>query len=397
MDIYLDNHATTRLDPRVLEAMLPWLTDRYGNAGSTTHAPGLAAREAVEHARGQVAAAIHAAPEEVIFTSGATEAINIALFGADRRAERTIRAGTGRRHVVSLVTEHRAVLDPLAHLATTGCEVVLLPVDPEGFVTVAAVAGAVRPETFLVSVLLANNEIGTIQPVAVIAEAVRQPGRLLHVDASQALGKIPVDVDALGCDLASFSAHKLHGPKGCGCLFVRRRGRACRIDPLLFGGGQERGLRPGTLDVPAIVGFGAAAALAAAGLEDEARRIGALRDRLWRRLQARVGGIRLNGPSPESSAARLPHNLNVRIPGVDGQTLLATVAARGLAISSSSACSSAEPAISHVLTGIGLGEDSARCSLRFGLSRFTTVEEIDSAAEIVAVAVEALRPGPAAS
>jgi len=380
----------------VLEAMLPWMTDRYGNAGSTTHAPGLAAREAVEHARGQVAAAIHAAPEEVIFTSGATEAINIALLGAARRAERRTGSSAGPRHVISLVTEHRAVLDPLAHLAACGHDVTLLPVDREGFVAPGTVAEAVRPGTFLVSVLLANNEIGTIQPVSAIAEAVRSPGRLLHVDASQAMGRIPVDVDALGCDLASFSAHKLHGPKGCGCLFVRRRGRPCRIDPLLYGGGQERGLRPGTLDVPAIVGFGAAAALAAASLAQEPARLAALRDRLWRALAAGIEGVRLNGPPTDRHSGRLPHNLNVRIPGIDGQTLLAAVAARGLAISASSACSSAEPTSSHVLRGIGLDEDSARCSLRFGLSRFTTEAEIDAAAEIVASAVRALRTTPPA-
>lgn len=407
VDIYLDNHSTTRLDPRVLEVMLPWLTDRYGNAGSTTHAAGHDAREAVERARRQVAAAIGASPEEVVFTSGATESINIALLGAARRAARTglpaIRNTGGHRdgtpvpgahaggHIISLMTEHRAVLDPLSHLASSGCDVTLLPVTAEGWTSADALAAAMRPDTFLVSVLMANNEIGTILPVSEIASVVRKSGCLFHIDATQSLGKIPFDVDGVQADLASFSAHKLHGPKGCGCLYVRRRGRTCRIDPLLYGGGQERGLRPGTLDVPAIVGFGEAAEIAVASRAEDSTRIGSLRDRLWTSLAERIDGIRLNGPPLSDHGRRLPHNLNVTIPGIDGQTLLAAVAARGLAISAGSACSSTEPTISHVLKAIGLDEDSARCSLRFGLSRFTTREEIDTAVDIVSSAADRLR------
>ncbi len=391
MAIYLDNHSTTRLDPRVLDAMMPWLTDRYGNAGSTTHEMGREAREAVERARDQVGRAVGAVPDEIVFTSGATEAINLAILGSASRP------GRDRSHAVSLATEHRATLDPLAHLARHGRAVTLLDVasqsasEPCGTVTADAIARAIRPETFLVSLLLANNEIGTIQPVGEIAEAIRDRGCLVHVDASQALGRITVNVDDLGCDLASFSAHKFHGPKGAGCLFVRRRGRPCRIDPLTHGGGQERGLRCGTLDVPAIVGMGAAAEIAARECSAEMPRITKLRDRLWNALAASIPEIAINGPPLDAPAVRLGNNLNIRIGGVDGQSLLATLAAEGVAASSGSACSSAEPAPSHVLRAIGLSEDDARSSLRFGLSRFTTAEEIDHAAAILAAGVSRLR------
>jgi cysteine desulfurase len=391
MAIYLDNHSTTRLDPRVLDAMMPWLTDRYGNAGSTTHEMGREAREAVEHARGQVARAIGAVPDEIVFTGGATEAINLAILGS------AARPGRERGHAVSLATEHRAVLDPLAHLARHGWSVTLLEVAPQsestacGRVATDTLARAIRPETFLVSLLLANNEIGTIQPVGEVAEPIHDRGSLLHVDASQALGRIPVNVDELDCDLASFSAHKFHGPKGAGFLFVRRRGRPCRIEPLVHGGGQERGLRSGTLDVPAIVGVGAAAEIAADEFTAEMPRIAMLRDRLWQALAGSIAEIAINGPPLDDPAVRLGNNLNVRIKGVDGQSLLATLAAEGVAASSGSACSSAEPAPSHVLRAIGLSEDDARSSLRFGLSRFTTAEEIDRAAAILAAGVSRLR------
>ena len=393
MAIYLDNHSTTRLDPRVLDAMLPWLTDRYGNAGSTTHEMGREAREVVEHAREQVAAAIGGRADEIVFTSGATEAINLAILGS------AARPGRDSGHVVSLATEHRATLDPLTHLARHGRTVSLLAVAPQprengppcGTVTADDVARAIRPETFLVSVLLANNEIGTIQPARAIADVAIARGCVVHVDASQALGRIAVDVDAIGCDLASFSAHKFHGPKGAGCLFVRRRGRPCRIEPLVHGGGQERGLRSGTLDVPAIVGMGAAAEIAARDVAAEMPRITSLRDRLWRRLSESIERIAVNGPPLDDPTVRLGNNLNVRIEGVDGHSLLATLAAEGVAASSGSACSSAEPAPSHVLRGIGLSEDEARSSLRFGLSRFTTADEIDRGSTILAAGIARLR------
>ena len=394
MAIYLDNHATTRLDPRVLEAMLPWLTDRYGNAGSVTHDMGREARAAVEEARAGFAAAIGAEPREIVFTSGATESVNLAILGAAARA----RSGGGPGHVVALVTEHRAVIDPIEHLERQGVAVTWLPVAPQtggdsspGSVRPEAVRAALRPDTFLVAVLLANNEIGVVQDVPGIAAAIRGHGALLHVDCAQAVGRLPIDVDALGADLASFSAHKFHGPKGAGAVYVRRRGRAVRLDPLVHGGGQERGLRSGTLDVPGIVGLAEAARLATAELGVEVATIRGLRDRLWSRLAAAIPGLALNGPPLTEPAARLANNLNVRLPGVDGQSLLATLAADGLAVSSGSACSSESPRPSHVLLALGLTEDEARSSLRFGLSRFTTAAEIDAAADLVAAGVARLR------
>ncbi|NDC52697.1 MAG: cysteine desulfurase [Planctomycetia bacterium] len=388
MRIYLDNHSTTRLDPRVLEAMLPWLTDRYGNAGSATHEMGREARGAVDEAREAAAAAIGATPREIVFTSGATESNNIAILG---HAARTPPA---RRHVVTVATEHNAVLDPVGHLERTGFAVTRLAVEPgTGRVPPAAVAAALRPDTFLVSVMLANNEIGVVQDMPAIAARVHAHGAVLHVDCAQALGRMPVAVDGLGADLASFSAHKFHGPKGAGLLYVRRRERVVRIDPLVHGGGQERGMRSGTLDVPAIVGLATAARLAVGALGTEPARLRALRDRLWRLLREGVAGATLNGPPLDDPAVRLVNNLNVRIPGVDGHSLLATLSADGLALSSGSACSSESPRPSHVLLALGLTEDEARASLRFGLSRFTTEAEIDAAAERIAAGVGRLRGG----
>ena len=398
--IYLDNHATTRLDPRVLEEMLPWLTDRYGNAGSATHEMGREARAAVEAAREEFAATIGSTAREIVFTSGATESANLAILGTAARAESSGRADG---HVVTLLTEHHAVLDPLDHLERMGVAVTRLPVgrqdapaDAAGRISLATLAETLRPDTFLVSVLLANNEIGVVQDVAAIAAVVHDRGALLHVDCAQALGRMPLDVDAIDADLASFSAHKCHGPKGVGALYVRRRGRAVRVAPLVFGGGQERGMRSGTLDVPGIVGLAAAARLARDEGQADAARMRVLRDRLWEGLAARVPGLALNGPALDAVDAagrplRLVNNLNVRVPGVDGQTLLATLADAGLALSSGSACSSESPRPSHVLLALGLDDDEARASLRFGLSRFTTATEIDTAVERIAAGVERLR------
>jgi cysteine desulfurase len=398
--IYLDNHATTRLDPRVLEEMLPWLTDRYGNAGSATHEMGREARAAVEAAREEFAATIGATAREIVFTSGATESANLAILGTAARAESSGRAAG---HVVTLLTEHHAVLDPLDHLERMGVAVTRLPVgrqdapaDAAGRISLATLEETLRPDTFLVSVLLANNEIGVVQDVAAIAAVVHDRGALLHVDCAQALGRMPLDVDAIDADLASFSAHKCHGPKGVGALYVRRRGRAVRVAPLVFGGGQERGMRSGTLDVPGIVGLAAAARLAHDEGQADAARMRVLRDRLWEGLAARVPGLALNGPALDAVNAagrplRLVNNLNVRVPGVDGQTLLATLADAGLALSSGSACSSESPRPSHVLLALGLDDDEARASLRFGLSRFTTATEIDTAVERISAGVERLR------
>ncbi|MCE9631078.1 MAG: cysteine desulfurase [Planctomycetia bacterium] len=400
--IYLDNHATTRLDPRVLGAMLPWLTDHYGNAGSTTHEPGREARAAVDAARDTVAAAIGATAREIVFTSGATESGNLAILGTASRIRRQT-GGVSRGHMLTVATEHHAVLDPIEHLGREGFTVSRLPVveqgDPSGVpgrIRLADLDAALRPDTCLVSVLLANNEIGVVQEVAAIADRVHAAGAILHVDCAQALGRMRVDVDAIGADLASFSGHKFHGPKGVGALYVRRRGRAVRVDPLVFGGGQERGMRSGTLDVPAIVGLAEAARLANDGLAEEAPRMRRLRDRLWKKLADAVPGVAVNGPALEmnddgSSSVRLVNNLNVHIPGVDGQSLLATVSGEGLAVSSGSACSSESPRPSHELLALGLSEDQARASLRFGLSRWTTAGEVAEAASRIAVAIARLR------
>jgi cysteine desulfurase len=265
-----------------------------------------------------------------------------------------------------------------------------------GRIRLADLEAALRPGTFLVSVMLANNETGVVQDMATIAELVHAAGAILHVDAAQALGRVAVDVDAMGIDLASFSAHKFHGPKGSGALFVRRRGRMVRVEPLVFGGGQERGLRSGTLDVPGIVGLAEAARLATAGLDTDVPRMRILRDRLWESLAAHVPGIELNGPALHATddrglPVRLANNLNVRVPGVDGQSLLATLAAEGLAVSSGSACSSENPRPSHVLVALGLDDDQARASLRFGLSRFTTHDDVDDAADRIACGIARLR------
>ena len=392
MAIYLDNHSTTRLDPRVLDAMLPWLTDHYGNAGSATHEMGREAREAVERSRESFAAAIGAMPREIVFTSGATESANLAILGSASRLP-------GRGHVITVLTEHHAVLDPAGHLERSGHAVTRLPVRPQhgddggppGTIRLDNLEAALRPDTFLVSVMLANNEIGVVQDIPAIADRAHRRGAILHVDCAQAVGRMPVAVDALGADLASFSAHKFHGPKGTGALYVRRRGRAVRIDPLVFGGGQERGMRSGTLDVPGIVGIAAAAGLAVADLPGETARLRTLRDRLWRLLADAIPGVAINGPPLDDPAVRLVNNLNVRVPGVDGQSLLATLAGEGLAVSSGSACSSESPRPSHVLLALGLDDDQARASLRFGLSRFTTDDEIAAAAGRIAAGVARLR------
>jgi cysteine desulfurase len=399
--IYLDNHATTRLDPRVLAAMLPWLTDHYGNAGSTTHEPGREARDAVEAARATFATAIGAVPREIVFTSGATESTNISILGLAARASHL--GDAARRRIVVSIADHHATLDPAEHLEREGFPVTRLPVVRQddatgvaGRIRPADLEAAVGPDTLLVSLLLANNETGVVQDVAALAAIVHAAGGLVHVDCAQALGRMPVDMDALGADLASFSAHKFHGPKGAGALFVRRRERAVRVEPLVFGGGQERGIRSGTLDVPGIVGLAEAARLVGSGLGEEVPRMRGLRDRLWARLAAGVEGLEVNGPplhrdDLDGTPVRLVNNLNVHVPGVDGQTLLATLSSHGLAVSSGSACSAENPRPSHVLLALGRDEGQARASVRFGLSRFTTEAEIARAADLVATGVAGLR------
>ncbi|BBO32974.1 cysteine desulfurase family protein [Lacipirellula parvula] len=391
--IYMDNHATTRVDPRVVEAMFPYFTEQYGNAGSIGHAFGEAAREAVEQSRTVIASAIGAEPEEIVFTSGATESNNLAIRGV---AERPKRRGD---HLVSVQTEHKAVLDPLARLARRGYDVTLLEVEPHGssragWLDRQRVADVLRDDTALVSVMLANNEIGVLQPIAEIAAICRERGVTFHCDATQAVGKLPVDVRTLGVDLMSFTAHKMYGPKGIGALYVRRTRPAVRLEAQITGGGQQDGLRSGTLNVAGIVGFAAALQLCTLELPAEIERLAKLRDRLWQLLRSRIDGAELCGPNLTGQAAtggplRLPGNLDVAFGNVDGEALL--LAMGNLAVSSGAACSSTDPSPSHVLLALGLTEDLARSTLRFGLGRFNTIAEVEAAAETVAAAVARLR------
>ncbi len=375
--VYLDYHATTPVDPRVVQAMLPYFTERFGNPSSRTHRFGQDAAAAVDRARSQVARLVGARAAEIVFTSGATESNNLAIKGV-------VAGGRGRSdHVVTVVTEHHAVLDVCRQLERDGLRVTYLPVRRDGLVDLDRVREAVGPGTLLVSVMTANNEIGVVQPVAEIARLAHECGALVHTDAAQAAGKIPVDVGTLGVDLLSFTAHKMYGPKGVGALYVRR---GVRLAPLIDGGGQERGLRPGTLNVPGIVGFGEAAELCRAEVATEGERLRRLRDRLLAGVRDRVGDVVVNG----SLEARLPHNLNVSFPGVEGESLL--LALGDLALSTGAACASGTTAPSHVLTALGLPEALARASLRFGLGRWTTEEEIDYAVERLATVVSKLGP-----
>jgi cysteine desulfurase len=377
--VYLDNHATTRTDPRVVEAMIPYFTELYGNSASTSHRFGSQAAEAVERARAQVARALGAEPREIVFTSGATESNNLAIKGVARAATRR------GNHLVTAASEHRAVLDPFKRLARQGWEITVVPCDENGRVSAAAVAVTLTERTVLVSIMAANNEVGAINPIGEIGRLCHDHGVVFHTDAAQAVGKIPLDVQADSVDLLSLSAHKIYGPKGIGALYVRRRDPQVRLEPLVDGGGHERGLRSGTLPVPLVVGLGLAAEIAMRERDDEARRLLELRERLHQGIAGRVPGIRLNGPP----ADRLPGNLNLSFGDVDGEALM--MAMRDIAVSSGSACSSAEPEPSHVLLAMGLDEDMARASLRFGLGRFTTTDEIDFAIDTVAAAVERLR------
>jgi cysteine desulfurase len=374
--IYLDHHATTPVDRRVLEAMLPYFTERFGNASSRQHRFGWEANDGVERARKQVAALIGASTKEIVFTSGATEANNLAIKGA-AEANRA-----NRDHIVTVATEHKAVLDPCKRLEQRGWRVSVLPVGSNGLVDLRVVDEAVTDRTALVSVMAAHNEIGVLQPIREIAAIAHAKGALVHTDAVQAAGKVPIDVETLDVDLLSMTAHKMYGPKGVGALFVRRR-LPVNLTPQIDGGGQERGVRAGTLNVPGIVGFGAAADIARAEMPVESKRLAALRDRLLDRLRRVVEGITVNG----SLDARLPGNLNVSFARVDGEALL--VSLDGVAVSSGAACTAAEP--SHVLLALGLPKDRALASLRFGLGRWNTEEEIDEAAGLVAAAVAQLR------
>ena len=375
--IYLDYHATTPVDRRVFAAMAPYFTTHFGNPHSR-HAFGWQAEAAVAHARGHVAKLIGARPEEIVFTSGATESNNLAIKGLAR--SRSARGG----HVVTVATEHHAVLDPCRALEHDGFRVTYLPVDGEGRLDLDRVAQALSSDTLLISVMAANNETGVLQDMPALGRLAREHGVALHTDAAQAVGKIPVDVRAWQVDLLSISGHKMYGPKGIGALYVRREGPT-DLAPQMEGGGQERGLRSGTLNVPGIVGLGEAAMLAGQELAGEGQRLAQLRDRLRNRLVEALPGVRING----SWQHRLPHNLNVSFEAVDGDALM--MGLQDLAVSSSSACRSGDAGPSYVLQALGVPAELAQSTLRFGLGRFTSAEEIDRAAEQVIQVVRALR------
>ena len=382
--IYFDYQATTPIDPRVLEAMLPWFTEKFGNAGSVTHAYGREAEAAVERAREQVAALIGAEAREIVFTSGATESNNLAIKGAARfhREERD--------RVVTLATEHKCVLESAKALEREGGRVTILPVRPDGLVDLAVLEAALDDHTAVVSVMAAHNEIGVLQPIAEIGALCRARGILFHTDAAQAFGKIPLDVDAMAIDLMSISGHKVYGPKGVGALYVRRRPRA-RLTPLVDGGGQERGLRSGTLPTPLIVGLGEAAAIAAKEMTEEGKRLLALREGFLAGIRAGVPSVRLNG----DPTRRLPANLNLTFPGIGALELME--ACPGLALSTGSACTAAEVEPSYVLRALGVSDELARSSLRIGLGRFTGERDVDFAVDALVAAVRRLQGKPVKS
>lgn len=378
--IYLDSNATTPVDPRVLEIMLPFFTEYFGNPSSLNHSYGWEAEAGVEKARETIAQAINAQPVEIVFTSGATEANNLAIKGV---AESYMGRG---QHIITVQTEHSAVLAPCRYLESLGFSVTYLPVDSQGLIQLETLEDAFRPETVLVSVMAANNEIGVLQPIREIGEMCRDRKILFHTDAAQALGKIPLDVEAMNIDLLSMTAHKLYGPKGIGALYVRRRNPRVQLAPQLHGGEQERGVRSGTLYTPQIVGFGEALRLAVAEQAEETERLKGLRDRLWTHLAKNLSDITLNG----HPTLRLANNLNISIAGVNGSTLLSKLQPH-IALSSGSACSAANPAPSHVIKALGRSDELARATLRFGLGRETTEADIDSTKDVVIEKVQTLR------
>jgi cysteine desulfurase len=378
LPVYLDNHATTPLDPRVLEAMLPFFTSRFGNAASNSHSFGWEAAAAVERARRQIAVSIGASPQEIVFTSGATESDNLALKGV---AEACREKGD---HIITAVTEHKAVLDSCRHLEKIGCRVTYLPVGSDGLINLDQLKEAFTARTVLVSIMAANNETGVLQPIEEIGKLCRERGVLFHSDAVQALGKVPLDVNRAGLYLASLTAHKLYGPKGCGALYVRHDA-AARITPLIDGGGHENGLRSGTLNVPGIVGFGKACEIAQNEMPEESGRMAGLRNHLRDRLLAELDHVTINGCMDQ----RLPGNLNMSFLEVEGETLLTGL--NDVALSSGSACSSGKTHASYVLKALGLSDEAAGSAIRFGIGRFNTEAEIDYVAGRVIEMVKNLR------
>jgi cysteine desulfurase len=379
LPIYMDYHATTPVDPRVLDAMLPYFTEHFGNSASRNHAFGWAAEEAVENARKQVADLIGAHPKEIIFTSGATESNNLAIKGA---AEMYREKGN---HVITCVIEHKAVIDTCKKLEKQGGRVTYLPVQKDGRISLDELRAAITDKTILISVMTANNEIGVMQPVAEIGAIAKEKGILFHTDAVQAAGKVPFDVNQVKTDLASLSAHKMYGPKGIGALYVRRRNPRVLLAEQISGGGHERGMRSGTLNVPGIVGIGKAAEICKAEMATEAERLRKLRDRLDKKFHENLDEIYING----SMEHRLPHNLNISFAYVEGESLLMGI--NDVAVSSGSACTSASLEPSYVLKALGAGDDLAHSSIRFGLGRWSTEEEVDYVVEKLTNVVRRLR------
>lgn len=377
--IYLDNHATTPLDPRVLEAMMPYFTEAFGNAASRSHEFGWRAEEAVENARAQIGHLIGASAKEIIFTSGATESDNLAILGV---AEMYREKGN---HIITTPIEHKAVLDCCKYLEQKGYEITYLSVDKYGLVNPEDVRKAITEKTILISVMLANNEIGSVEPIAEIGKIAKEKGVLLHCDAVQGIGKVPFDVEKFGVDLASLSAHKMYGPKGIGALYIRRKAPRVRLAEQIHGGGHERGMRSGTLNVPGAVGFGKAAELAEKLMGEEVSRLARLRDKMYREITAAVPQVFLNG----HAVKRLPNNLNLSFAFIEGESMI--MGMKELAVSSGSACTSASLEPSYVLKAIGVGEDLAHTSIRFGLGRFTTEEEVDFAIRKVIETAQRLR------
>src|SRR5947207_1611255 len=378
LPIYMDNNATTPLDPRVLEAMMPYLTTEFGNAASRSHSFGWKAQEAADRPREQIAALIGGSEKELVFTSGATESINLALKGA---AEFYKEKGN---HIITVRTEHKATLDTAKRLERQGFEVNYLPTDKFGRISAQQLREAITDKTILVSVMLANNEIGTVQPIAELGEVTREKGVLFHVDAVQGIGKVPFDVEKMKVDMASISGHKIYGPKGIGALWVRRKPRV-RIAPFMDGGGHERGMRSGTLNVPGIVGFGRACELAGELLEEEGERILRMREKLRQSIMSRLDEVYLNG----HPLHRLPGNLNLSFAFVEGESLL--MGLKDIAVSSGSACTSATLEPSYILKALGIGDELAHTSIRFGLGRFNTDEEVEIVADRVVSEVTRLR------
>jgi cysteine desulfurase len=379
LPIYMDNHATTPVDPRVVESMLPYFGEKFGNAASRNHEFGWVAEEAVENARGQIARLINATPKEIVITSGATESTNLAIKGV---AEMYREKGN---HIITQVTEHKATLDTCKRLEKYGYEVTYLPVQKDGRINLDELRHAITPKTILISIMYANNEIGVVQPIAEIGKIAKEKGVFFHVDGVQAVGKIPVDVQADGIDLMSISGHKIYGPKGVGALYVRRKNPRVQLSAIIDGGGHERGMRSGTLNVPGIVGLGKACEICQQEMAKESKELRRLREKLTHSIMSRLDETFING----SMEHRLPHNINISFAYVEGESLLMGI--NDIAVSSGSACTSATLEPSYVLKALGVGEDLAHTSIRFGIGRFNTEEEVDYVADRVVDTVTRLR------